>query len=105
MFGCSDAPEDHPPVWFGEEAAARGLDFRHVSGAEGRYWTPEIMTGGVALADVDGDGDLDAYLVQGGSLTGGEDSPGKRTLPERRRVVSQWLLNRETRPTAATGWA
>ena len=30
------------------------------------------MSGGVALADVDDDGDLDAYLVQGGSLTGDE---------------------------------
>ena len=74
ILGCSDAPE-RPPGWFDDEAAARGLDFHHVSGAEGRYWTPEIMTGGVALADVDGDGDLDAYLVQGGSLTGGEDTP------------------------------
>lgn len=29
---------------------------------------PEIMGGGVALADVDGDADLDVYLVQSGSL-------------------------------------
>ena len=75
VVGCSNTPEVDS-AWFDDEAAARGLAFEHVSGAKGRYWTPEIMGGGVALADVDDDGDLDVYLVQGGSLTGGEDSPG-----------------------------
>ena len=75
MFGCSSTP-DGRSVWFDDEAAPRGLDFHHVSGAEGRYWIPEIIGGGVALADVDDDGDLDAYLVQGGSLTGGGEGPG-----------------------------
>jgi hypothetical protein len=55
--------------WLREEAAARGLGFRHTNGAAGRYFLPEIMIGGAALLDVDTDGDLDAYLVQGGSLT------------------------------------
>ena len=44
----------------------RGIDFRHVPGASERYLMPEIMGGGAALLDVDGDGDLDAYLVQSG---------------------------------------
>ncbi|MEM1448666.1 MAG: CRTAC1 family protein [Planctomycetota bacterium] len=52
--------------WFDEVAAANGIDFAHVSGADGRYLMPEIMTTGAALVDVDGDGDLDAYLVQAG---------------------------------------
>lgn len=46
----------------------RGIDFRHRSGFAGRHLMPEIMGGGVALADVDGDHDLDVYLVQSGSL-------------------------------------
>ncbi len=57
------------PPWFEECALERGLDFRHVSGhREGEHLFPEIMGGGAALYDLDGDGDLDAYLVQSGSL-------------------------------------
>ena len=57
--------------WFEEQAAERGLRFEHVSGADGRFLMPEIMTTGAALFDADGDGDLDAYLVQ----AGGVDTP------------------------------
>ncbi len=56
-------------AWFEEEALERGLDFVHKSGhEEGIYYFPELMGGGVALLDVEGDGDLDLFLVQGGSL-------------------------------------
>ena len=57
-------------AWFADEAAERGLGFRHESGAAGGYWIPEIMGGGVAVADVDGDADLDVYFVQSGQLPG-----------------------------------
>lgn len=56
------------PPWFAEVARSAGLVFDHRSGHEERYLFPEIMGGGGALFDMDGDGDLDVYLVQSGSL-------------------------------------
>jgi len=45
-----------------------GLAFVHHSGATGSRHMPEIMCGGVALFDMDGDGDLDVYLTNGNDL-------------------------------------
>ncbi len=55
-------------VWFSEEAQRRGLTFHHVSGATGEFHLPEITGGGVALLDVENDGDLDVYFIQSGFL-------------------------------------
>ncbi len=80
LLGCADEAAEPPPSppapvpagqerpWFVEAAQERGLRFRHDAGDTQRYFMPEIMVGGGALFDMDADGDLDAYLVQSGSL-------------------------------------
>ncbi|MCA9002447.1 MAG: VCBS repeat-containing protein, partial [Planctomycetes bacterium] len=57
-----------PAPWFEESAASSGLDFTYHSGAGKKFHFPEVMGGGVALLDYDGDGLLDVYLIQGGEL-------------------------------------
>ncbi|MDA8016371.1 MAG: CRTAC1 family protein [Thermoanaerobaculia bacterium] len=47
-------------------------DFVHDHGGSGRFLFPEVMGGGGALFDYDGDGDLDLYAVQGAALPGTE---------------------------------
>jgi hypothetical protein len=83
-MGCKSAPKGElrePPnaPWFEEVAARSGLDFTHRSGHDGtRHLLPESASGGAALLDMDGDGDLDIYLVQSapGDTTG--SSAGNR---------------------------
>ena len=80
LIGSGCAPDSSTPegeTWFQEVSKAWGIDFRHTSG-ERRWLFPEIMSGGVALFDYDGDGRVDVYLVQGGAIEEGEGTPSNR---------------------------
>lgn len=68
------------PVWFEDVADEAGVDFVHVRAPTPRNWLPEIMSGGVAWLDYDGDGDQDLYFVQGGSLEPGDGEPAGNQL-------------------------
>jgi hypothetical protein len=64
------AEDGEAPVVFREVAAESGLDFVHFNGMVGKLYFPEVLSGGVALLDYDGDGDLDVYLGQGSLFEG-----------------------------------
>lgn len=80
ICGCNSATVPPPVVpvartererpWFVDATEQAGLNFRHDSGATGELYLPEIMGSGAALVDIDRDGDLDVFLVQGGPLPG-----------------------------------
>jgi len=79
VFALSNCgtPESRPEstreeaAWFTEITDQVGLDFRHAAGQRGDYHLAEIAGSGGALFDYDGDGDLDIYLIDGGSKSGG----------------------------------
>jgi len=70
-------------TWFEEISRRAGIDFVHRSGHGERFFLPEIMGGGAALFDMDGDGYLDLYLVQSGSLFDRSASGGHQLFRNR----------------------
>ena len=67
--GQRPAPQS-PSVQFSNGAAAAGIDFIHTNGASAEKYLVETMGSGAALLDIDEDGFLDLFLVDGGVAVG-----------------------------------
>ena len=90
---CHDGDENQAPVtsigppasppWLQDVAAESGVDFTWRSGASGDYFLPEIIGGGAAMLDFDGDGDLDLYFVQGGLVKTAMNDPSQNPAANR----------------------
>jgi tetratricopeptide (TPR) repeat protein len=74
------AHEPAGQILFTDDAETAGLRFVFDNGQTSQHLLPETMSGGVALLDYDGDGWLDVYCVQGGSIRAG---PGDETAESR----------------------
>ena len=71
-------PPDSPGAWLVDRSVQAGLEAPCRTGARGEFHLPEIMGGGIAVFDADGDGALDLYLTQNGPdrlLLGGTRAP------------------------------
>lgn len=66
--------------WFEDVAAEVGVDFVHFNGMTGDFHYAEVMGSGVAVFDMDGDGDLDIFFPQG-RLIGRGKSPDDAVFP------------------------
>ena len=84
-------------AWFTDRAEAVGIDFVHFNGMSGEFYISEMMGAGGALFDLDNDGDLDIYLVQGQMLGSGKTldqavTPPRGVLPLTDRLYRNDLV-------------
>jgi hypothetical protein len=99
---ASTAKTSHTSGVFDDVTDAVGVRFRHYNGLTGQMLYPEIVGSGAALVDVDNDGDLDLFLVQGTTLRPGDD-PRKTPVPWREAGAPMARLYRNDLRTDASG--
>lgn len=72
----SGATDNESPFYFINVTTEAGIEFIHENGASERKLLVETFGSGLGWIDVDGDGWLDLFLVNGANLAEGEPSPG-----------------------------
>lgn len=98
------APTEGPATpWFEDVTEGSGIDFVWESGQTGDYLLPEIIGGGAALLDMDDDGDLDVYLIQGGELASTLGSPDANAYTNRLYRNEGGLLFTDVTESSGTG--
>ena len=81
LVSCGDSEAETPAAatpkqtLFVDVTETCGIQFDHVAAANGGWVMTEIMGGGGALFDMDGDDDLDLLLLGGGLESGSPTSP------------------------------
>jgi hypothetical protein len=80
MSGCREAAGRSAPFRFEDVTAASGLEARLVSGREPATQILEVKGGGLALFDLEDDGDLDVLLPNGATLDAPSAGPGARVF-------------------------
>jgi thioredoxin-like negative regulator of GroEL len=86
---ASPSPAGSAPVpspEFVDDSETAGLRFVFDNGRTPQHFLPETMSGGIGLLDFNGDGWMDVYCVQGGSILGTPAGPPGATVSDGDRL-------------------
>lgn len=88
-----------PDVVFTEESEIRGVKYNHFSGATGNKWLPESMGAGIAIIDIENDGDLDLFLTNGTSWDGNNNTSNQLFVNDGQGYFTEQSANRNINQT------